>query len=192
MTQLGLLNSRLAKWALLLSQYDMKFVPQKVVKGQAIVDFLVDHPVPENSKLYEAIFDEAMIMNITSQHEVWKMFFDGYERMRPKGKVIAKAGIVFISTKNDALPYPYLLTELCSNNVADYNALIIRMQIAEETRIKYLKAYDDSNLVINQVKGKYDNEDLILYHQATICLAEKFQGFFVDYVPRRIIHMKMF
>jgi len=39
MTKPGSLNSRLAKWAILLSQYDMLFVPQKVIKGQALADF---------------------------------------------------------------------------------------------------------------------------------------------------------
>jgi len=33
MTKLEFLNSILANWAILLSQYDMTFVPQKVVKG---------------------------------------------------------------------------------------------------------------------------------------------------------------
>ena len=32
----GSLNSRLAKWALLLSQYDMLFVPQKAVKARRL------------------------------------------------------------------------------------------------------------------------------------------------------------
>ncbi|XP_074314028.1 uncharacterized protein LOC141649233 [Silene latifolia] len=40
------LSGRLAKWAVLLKQYDLVFVPQKTVKGQAIADFFADHPVP--------------------------------------------------------------------------------------------------------------------------------------------------
>ena len=59
MTKPGSLNSRLAKWALLLSQYDMIFIPQKVIKGQALAEFLAAHPVPEYSKLYEDIPDEV-------------------------------------------------------------------------------------------------------------------------------------
>ena len=55
MTKPGSLNSRLAKWAILLSQYDMFFVPQKAVKGQALADFLAAHPVLEISKLHEDI-----------------------------------------------------------------------------------------------------------------------------------------
>ncbi|XP_074266015.1 uncharacterized protein LOC141588473 [Silene latifolia] len=40
------LSGRLAKWAMLLKKYDLVFVPRKAVKGQAIADFFVDHPVP--------------------------------------------------------------------------------------------------------------------------------------------------
>ena len=63
MTKPGSLNSRLAKWALLLSQYEMLFFPQKAVKGQALADFLAAHPVPESSKLHEDIPDEVFESN---------------------------------------------------------------------------------------------------------------------------------
>ena len=37
MTKPSSLNGRLVKWAILLSQYEMQFLPQKAVKGQAVV-----------------------------------------------------------------------------------------------------------------------------------------------------------
>ncbi|XP_074271002.1 uncharacterized protein LOC141594921 [Silene latifolia] len=40
------LSGRLAKWAVLLKQYDIVYIRQKAVKGQALADFLPDHPVP--------------------------------------------------------------------------------------------------------------------------------------------------
>lgn len=45
-------------------------VPQQAMKGQGIVDFLANHHVPENSKLYEVIPDEAMAVNTTLQDEI--------------------------------------------------------------------------------------------------------------------------
>ena len=74
------LNSRLAKWALFLSQYDMLFISQKAVKGQALAEFLAAHLISENSKLHEDIPDEVFESNITSMDEVWQMFFDGASR----------------------------------------------------------------------------------------------------------------
>jgi len=55
MMKLGFLNSRLANWAILLSQYDLTFVPQKTVKGQALADFLAAHPDSKTSKLHTDI-----------------------------------------------------------------------------------------------------------------------------------------
>ena len=39
MTRPSSLNCRLVKWAILLSQYEMQFMPQKAVKRQAVADF---------------------------------------------------------------------------------------------------------------------------------------------------------
>jgi len=36
------------KWAIILKQYDLVYVPQKAIKGQALVDFLVNHPIPND------------------------------------------------------------------------------------------------------------------------------------------------
>ena len=125
----GSLNSRLAKWALLLSQYDMLFVPQKAVKGQALAEFLAAHPVPESSKVHEDIPNEVFKSNIISEDEVWQIFFNGASRIGLKGKIIAGVGVVFISPKNHILPRAFSLTESCSNNIAEYNALLIGLQL---------------------------------------------------------------
>ncbi|CAL2257468.1 unnamed protein product [Prunus armeniaca] len=45
-----MLSGRLAKWSLLLFKFEIKFMPQKVIKGQALVDFLAVHPTPIRGK----------------------------------------------------------------------------------------------------------------------------------------------
>ena len=70
MTKSGSLNSRLTKWAILLSQYDMLLVPQKAVKGHALADFLAAHPVSESSNLHQDIPDEIFESNMISEDEV--------------------------------------------------------------------------------------------------------------------------
>ncbi|KAK4411915.1 hypothetical protein Sango_0264500 [Sesamum angolense] len=39
------LSGRLAKWSILFNQYEIEYVPQKAVKGQALANFLADHPM---------------------------------------------------------------------------------------------------------------------------------------------------
>ena len=67
----------------------MTFIPQKVVKGQALADFLVAHPVSETSKLHEDIRDEVIEANMTSDDEVWQIFFDSASRVVSKDKIVA-------------------------------------------------------------------------------------------------------
>ena len=98
--------------------------PSKAVKGQALAEFLAAHPISESSKLHENISDEVFESNITLEDEVWQIFFDGASRIGPKGKIIAGVGVVFISPQNHVLPRAFSLTESCSNNVAEYNALL--------------------------------------------------------------------
>lgn len=69
MSQLGLLNLRLAKWELLLSQYNMKFVLHKTIKW-VIKDFLANYSVLESNKLYEVIPDKVMVVNTTLKDEI--------------------------------------------------------------------------------------------------------------------------
>jgi len=49
----------------------------------------------------------------------------------------------------------FLLTESCSNNVVEYNTLLIGMQFAKEISVKHLEAYGDSKLIVNQVCREY-------------------------------------
>jgi len=96
-------------------------------------------------------------------------------------------GVVLIFPYNYIIPRAFLLTESCSNNVAEYNALLIGMQLAEEIGVKNFKAYGDSKLIINQIRGEYEvwHEDLILYHNTTINMAKKSRSFYIDYVSRQ-------
>jgi len=109
MMKLGSLNCRLANWAILLSQYDMTFVLQKTIKGQALVDFLAAHPALETLKLHTDILDEVIEANITSKYDVWQTFFDDASRIGPTGKIITGVGVVL--PENHVLLRAFLLTE---------------------------------------------------------------------------------
>ena len=88
-------------------------------------------------------------------------------------------GVVLVCPQIYVISHAFLLTELCFNNVAEYNTLLIGIQITDEIGVKNLEAYGDSNLIINQVRREYEvrYKDLVSYHNATIHMAERFRNF---------------
>jgi len=88
--------------------------------------------------------------------------------------------------QNHVLPRVFSLTTPCSNNVEEYNALLIGLQLTHEMGVRYLETYGDSKLIVNQVKGEYEirHEDLVPYHYAVIKMANSFDGFYISHVSR--------
>jgi len=73
------LNGRLAKLAILLSQYEMQFLLQKATKGQVVAGFLAEHPDSRAIRLYEDLSDEIAEVYMTQtsfEEQVWQLFFD--------------------------------------------------------------------------------------------------------------------
>jgi len=50
--------------------------------------------------------------------------------------------------------------------------------------VRYLEAYGDSKLIINQIKKEYEvrHVDLVPYYHAVIKVANSFDGFYIDHV----------
>ncbi|KAK4383508.1 hypothetical protein Sango_2768500 [Sesamum angolense] len=116
------LSDRLARWYLQLQQFEITYVPQKAVKGQVLADFLADHPMPAEWELSDDLHNEdVLVIEITPP---WRMYFD-----RASHKEGAGAGVVFVTSKGEVLPYSFTLTQNCSNNVAEYQALILGLEI---------------------------------------------------------------
>ena len=67
------------------------------------------------------------------------MYFDG-----PAWQDSARVGVALVSPEKHILPYSFALMQLCSNNVAEYQALILGLQMALEMGIKDLDMYGDS------------------------------------------------
>ena len=72
------LSGRLAKWAVILEQYYLVYVPQKAVKGQALEDFLVDHPIPNEWELNDDLPSaKVFVIDILPPREI---YFDAAAR----------------------------------------------------------------------------------------------------------------
>ncbi|KMT11045.1 hypothetical protein BVRB_5g111360 [Beta vulgaris subsp. vulgaris] len=151
----------------------------KAIKGQALADFLADHPTPSDWELSDDLpGEEVFYIDILPP---WEMYFDGAARQDGAG-----AGVILISPEKHILTYSFVLTELCSNNVAEYQALIFGLQMAKEMEIQDLDVYGDSKLVIHQLLNDYDvkKEDLIPYHRHASQLLGTFHSVKLQHVPR--------
>ncbi|XP_020263021.1 uncharacterized protein LOC109838999 [Asparagus officinalis] len=102
-----------------------------------------------------------------------------------RSKISSGVGVVLISPEKHVIPRAYSLIEPFSNNVAEYNALLIGLSFAKELGVEYLEGFGDSQLIINQVRREYEvkNQDMIPYHKAAIEVAKSFEDFFIEYIP---------
>ena len=134
-----------------LAPFDIKFMPQKAVKGQAIADFLAAHPWPDNEELHDDLPDDEVML---AEIKTWQLYFDGTARSRG-----VRVGIVFVTPFGGLIPYSCALLEICSNNVAEYEPFIIGLELAHEMRIDQLEVFGDSQLIIRQINGQYEVRD---------------------------------
>ncbi|XP_070050133.1 uncharacterized protein [Nicotiana tomentosiformis] len=132
-----ILNDRLTRWYLQFQQFEIVYIQQKVVKGQALEDFLVDHPILDDWELTDELPDEdAMVIEVQPP---WKMYFDGAAHREG-----ASACVVFVNSQGEVLTYSFTLTLHCSNNIAEYQALILGLEIAVDMRQLQLHIFGDS------------------------------------------------
>ena len=174
-----ILSGRLAKWALLLQEFEIIYIPQKVIKRQALANFLANHPIPDDWELSDDLPNEEVMLVEMSQP--WKMFFDGAAQRDGAG-----ARVVFVTPEGDVLPYSFTLVKCCSNNVAEYQALILGLEMAMDSKTTRLEVFGDSKLIINQVLLVYEvkKPDLVPYCKYAIRLLAWFDYINIVYVPR--------
>ncbi|KAJ1691406.1 hypothetical protein LUZ63_015561 [Rhynchospora breviuscula] len=157
---------RLLKWAVELSEYDVSFEPRIAYKGQVLADFVVESTARLPGPLEEA---------------VWEVFVDGASSEKGSG-----VGVEIKGPKGEKFHYAVHLTFEVSNNIAEYEALLVGMRLIEAIGAKRVHFYMDSQLVVNQIKGEYAtlNEILALYLEKVKAVMATFDDISVEYVPR--------
>ena len=82
----------------------------------------------------------------STKEDTWKLYFDGASNVLGHG-----IGAILISPEREYCPFTARLNFDCTNNVAEYEACIIGLQAALDKKVKNLKVYGDSALVIYQL-----------------------------------------
>ncbi|KAM0881796.1 hypothetical protein ACQ4PT_032718 [Festuca glaucescens] len=111
------------------------------------------------------------------------MYFDESKNLEGAG-----AGIVLTSPKGDAMRYVLQLKfEPCTNNMAEYEALLHGMRIAKEMGATHFRCFGDSDHIASQTSGTCDATDpnMIAYRKAVDQVGGNFAGYAVECIDRR-------
>ena len=180
------LTGRIARWQMLLSEYDILYVTQKAIKGSALADFLAHQPVEDCQPMLPDFPDKDISVLFHADeynHELntWTLFFDGASNVMGHG-----IRAVLISPENQYIPVTTRLCFDCTNNIAEYEACAMRIRAAIEYRVKILEVYGDSALVVHQIKGEWETRDkkLIPYQVYIKGLMEYFDAIKFHHIPR--------
>ncbi|KAL0319766.1 UNVERIFIED_CONTAM: hypothetical protein Sradi_5238100 [Sesamum radiatum] len=95
-----------------------------------------------------------MTIKDASQDQTWLLHVDGSSTTQSSG-----AGIFITSPQGEDLEFAIKFGFKASNNEAEYEALVIGMRMAHEAGARYLIAYSNSQLIVNQVEGAYEAKE---------------------------------
>jgi ribonuclease HI len=163
----------IAKWAAELSGYRITFEPRTAIKSQVLADFIIDWTGP-----------------ITQQDEpaekVWTIHYDG-------AWCHAGAGAAAVITSPIGVKHRYaahlsfaLDSDRCTNNVAEYEAVILGLRKLRALGVTTYIIKTDSKVVVIQVDKEYSAKDpaLMQYLMAVRSLERQFKGFTLQHVDR--------
>uniref|UniRef100_A0A2N9GNQ3 Uncharacterized protein n=1 Tax=Fagus sylvatica TaxID=28930 RepID=A0A2N9GNQ3_FAGSY len=179
------LTGKIARWQVLLSEFDILFVVRKAIKGQAIADYLADYP-SEQLELMDSEFPDEDVMTVDEgDHCRWKLYFDGAANSIGSG-----IGAVLVSPKGQQTPIAVKLGFDCTNNMTEYEACIVGLQAALEFGAYELEVFGDSLLIVSQTNGEWQARDpkLIPYQRYISQLVPKFKYITFTYTPRAHNH----
>jgi len=94
--------------------------------------------------------------------------------------------VVFFSPDKQYIPFTARLCFDCTNNIAEYEACALGIRAAIDFRVKLLKVYGDSALVIHQLKGEWETKDhkLVPYKAYIRKMMDLFDDISFHHIPR--------
>jgi ribonuclease HI len=177
-------TGNIAKWAAEFAEFQLDFQPRHAVKSQVLADFIMEW-TPSLSPPRGSDPDtgppqaEPRAPVFTKPH--WMLFFDGSASMQG-----GSAGVVLIDPSGDQVKYMVHLEFKATNNMAEYEALIVGLSAALSLGVCQLLVKGDSQLIIKQVREECScNEPRLAAYLLHVRKLEKsFDAFELQHVPR--------
>jgi len=100
------------------------------------------------------------------------------------------AGIVIITPRGRKLCYALKLEFPATKKDAEYEAVIARMEIAAEIRIRSLCLHSDSQLIVNQILGEFQTrgERITEYLRRVQSLVGELEHYIIKHIPQEENH----
>ncbi|XP_052199602.1 uncharacterized protein LOC127806391 [Diospyros lotus] len=160
-------SGRLLKCAIELAQFNIKYKPRTAIKGQILADFVAkfigpaEEPAPPTSSVWE-----LFVYGSSSEHG-------------------SRAGVLLVSPEGHKIPYALGFGFKETNNEVEYEALLAGLRLAKEVKTERLKIFNDSQLVVCQVQGEYQEKGptMVAYLQKVQELLHFFEECEVNQVP---------
>ncbi|GKV48676.1 hypothetical protein SLEP1_g55478 [Rubroshorea leprosula] len=160
-------SGRLIKWAVELGEFEITFQQRFAIQAQALADFIVEctpcHSTPN------------------SEPNNWTLYVDKASSSKGSG-----AGAFLIGPDGDRSEHALKFNFNATNNMAEYEAQLLCLQLALELKISAIQVYSDSQLVVNQIKSICEVVDpmMVKYVTLVVELKCKFQKFCLSKIPR--------
>nr|AAU10764.1 putative polyprotein [Oryza sativa Japonica Group] len=170
---------RVVRWAIELSEFDLRFEPRHAIKSQALADFVAEWTAaPEPVSAPEASSGPSQLPRTA----YWVMQFDGSLSLQGAG-----VGVTLTSPSGDVLRYLVRLDFRATNNMAEYEGLLAGLRVAAGLGIRRLLVLGDSQLVVNQVCKEYQCSDqqMDAYVRQVRRMERHFDGIELRHVPKR-------
>ena len=143
-------SGRQMKWAIELSEFDIRYKPKTAIKGQVLADFIMEFTSAEPAKNAQTVTDLS----------IWKLYVDGAANAQGSG-----AGLILTSPEGIDIEYALRFGFHTSDNEVEYEAVIAGLNLAHSLEVDRLEICSDSQLVVRQIEDTYEAKSgrMILY-----------------------------
>ena len=133
-------SGRLMKLAIEVSEFDIIYKPKTAIKGQVLADFVMEFTSAEPTK------NTQTMTNLP----IWRLSVD--EAANAQG---SRAGLILTSSEGIDIEYALRFGFQASNNEAEYEAVVVGLNLAHSMEVDQLEVCSDSQLVVRQIEDTY-------------------------------------
>jgi ribonuclease HI len=137
----------------------------------------IDDALPDSLLLRKPAVQSTEV----AEDDLWTMFFDGACTNESAG-----AGVVLIYPSKKTTHLSFKLNFKVTNNIVEYEALLLGLNVAKEMKIQRLQVFGDANLIIQQVNKSFQAKHVRLkaYRDEVLTTIHTFTDFKISYIPR--------